>query len=147
MNLTLEALNKNSLDMFNDNQFVDILKKIYDTIHDIRCSVMMIRVSLLYLPLNYCKTLHHLECLEWLQEVFYLYAIMSMLKSVWTLEIHVHPQSQITVTKNTFTYVFSYNLCKWAHLTIVFRNDRICHMQDSWRCHIAWSRAKENYIK
>lgn len=43
MNLTLEALNKNSLDMFNDNQFVDILKKIYDTIHDIRCSAIMIQ--------------------------------------------------------------------------------------------------------
>lgn len=64
VNVALEALNKNSLDVFDDNQFVDISKKIYDTIHDIRCSVMMIRVSLLYLLLNYCKTLHHLECLE-----------------------------------------------------------------------------------
>lgn len=53
VNVALEALNKNSLDVFDDNQFVDISKKIYDTIHDIRCSVMMIRVSLLYLSLNY----------------------------------------------------------------------------------------------
>lgn len=49
VNVALEALNKNSLDAFDDNQFVDISKKIYDTIHDIRCSVMMIRVSLFYL--------------------------------------------------------------------------------------------------
>lgn len=41
VNLTLEALNKNSLDMFNDNQFVDILKKIYNTIHNTRCSAIM----------------------------------------------------------------------------------------------------------
>ncbi|XP_020930043.1 catenin alpha-3 isoform X4 [Sus scrofa] len=43
VNVALEALSKNSLDVFDDNQFVDISKKIYDTIHDIRCSVMMIR--------------------------------------------------------------------------------------------------------
>nr|XP_040129232.1 catenin alpha-3 [Ictidomys tridecemlineatus] len=43
VNVALEALNKNSLNVFDDNQFVDISKKIYDTIHDIRCSVMMIR--------------------------------------------------------------------------------------------------------
>lgn len=29
--------------MFNDKQFVDILKKICDTIHDIRCSAIMIQ--------------------------------------------------------------------------------------------------------
>lgn len=52
VNVALEALSKNSLDVFDDSQFVDISKKIYDTIHDIRCSVMMIRVSLLYLPLK-----------------------------------------------------------------------------------------------
>ncbi|XP_055969542.1 catenin alpha-3 [Sorex fumeus] len=43
VNIALQALSKNSLDVFDDNQFVDISKKIYDTIHDIRCSVMMIR--------------------------------------------------------------------------------------------------------
>jgi hypothetical protein len=45
VNVALEALSKNSLNLFDDNQFVDISKKIYDTIHDIRCAVMMIRVS------------------------------------------------------------------------------------------------------
>ncbi|EFB26653.1 hypothetical protein PANDA_017471 [Ailuropoda melanoleuca] len=45
VNVALEALSKNSLDVFDDDQFVDISKKIYDTIHDIRCSVMMIRVT------------------------------------------------------------------------------------------------------
>ncbi|XP_073097082.1 catenin alpha-3 isoform X3 [Manis javanica] len=43
VNVALEALSKSSLEVFDDNQFVDISKKIYDTIHDIRCSVMMIR--------------------------------------------------------------------------------------------------------
>uniref|UniRef100_H0WM51 Catenin alpha 3 n=1 Tax=Otolemur garnettii TaxID=30611 RepID=H0WM51_OTOGA len=43
VNVALEALSKNSLNVFDDNQFVDISKKIYDTIHDIRCSVMMVR--------------------------------------------------------------------------------------------------------
>ncbi|KAM5245358.1 catenin alpha-3 isoform 2-T6 [Hipposideros larvatus] len=43
VNIALEALNKNSLDVLDDNQFVDSSKKIYDTIHDIRCAVMMIR--------------------------------------------------------------------------------------------------------
>ncbi|XP_074238405.1 catenin alpha-3 isoform X2 [Saimiri boliviensis] len=43
VNVALEALSKNSLNVLDDNQFVDISKKIYDTIHDIRCSVMMIR--------------------------------------------------------------------------------------------------------
>lgn len=52
VNIALEALSKNYLDVFDDNQFVDISKKIYDTIHDIRCAVMMIRVSLFYFPLN-----------------------------------------------------------------------------------------------
>lgn len=45
VNAALDALSKNSLTVLDDNQFVDISKKIYDTIHDIRCSVMMIRVS------------------------------------------------------------------------------------------------------
>lgn len=107
VNVALEALNKNSLDVFDDNQFVDISKKIYDTIHDIRCSVMMIRVSSLYLPLNYCDTLYHLEYLEWLQEMFYFSAIMSMLKSIRSLEIHMHPQSQIYCHKQYFY------LCIW----------------------------------
>ncbi|XP_049711970.1 catenin alpha-3 isoform X2 [Elephas maximus indicus] len=43
VNVALEALSKSSMDVFDDNQFVDISKKIYDTIRDIRCSVMMIR--------------------------------------------------------------------------------------------------------
>ncbi|XP_006889084.1 PREDICTED: catenin alpha-3 [Elephantulus edwardii] len=43
VNVALDALSKNLMDVFDDNQFVDISKKIYDTIHDIRCSVMMIR--------------------------------------------------------------------------------------------------------
>uniref|UniRef100_A0A804HI07 Catenin alpha 3 n=1 Tax=Homo sapiens TaxID=9606 RepID=A0A804HI07_HUMAN len=43
VNVALEALSKSSLNVLDDNQFVDISKKIYDTIHDIRCSVMMIR--------------------------------------------------------------------------------------------------------
>ncbi|XP_060049472.1 catenin alpha-3 [Erinaceus europaeus] len=43
VNVALEALSQNSLEVFEDNQFVDISKKIYDTVHDIRCSVMMIR--------------------------------------------------------------------------------------------------------
>ncbi|XP_057361892.1 catenin alpha-3 isoform X2 [Manis pentadactyla] len=43
VNVALEALSKSSLEVFDDNQFVDISKKIYDTIHDIRCSVMIIR--------------------------------------------------------------------------------------------------------
>ncbi|KAH0517025.1 Catenin alpha-3 [Microtus ochrogaster] len=43
VNAALDALSKNSLTVLDDNQFVDISKKIYDTIHDIRCSVMMIR--------------------------------------------------------------------------------------------------------
>lgn len=107
MNVALEALNKNSLDVFDDNQFVDISKKIYDTIHDIRCSVMMIRVSLLYLSLNYRNIRYQLECLERLQEVFYFYAIMSMLKSIKNWEIHMHPQSQIYCHKQYFY------LCIW----------------------------------
>lgn len=43
----LENLSKNTIHLFDDNQFVDISKKVYDTIHDIRCSVMMIRVRVL----------------------------------------------------------------------------------------------------
>ncbi|XP_054060528.1 catenin alpha-3 isoform X2 [Rissa tridactyla] len=43
VNIALESLSKNTLHLFDDNQFVDISKKVYDTIHNIRCSVMMIR--------------------------------------------------------------------------------------------------------
>lgn len=46
VNSALEYLSRNTGHMFDDNQFVDIAKKVYDTIHDIRCSVMKIRVSL-----------------------------------------------------------------------------------------------------
>uniref|UniRef100_A0A8C2SRQ0 Catenin alpha 3 n=1 Tax=Coturnix japonica TaxID=93934 RepID=A0A8C2SRQ0_COTJA len=43
VNIALESLSKNTLHLFDDNQFVDVSKKVYDTIHNIRCSVMMIR--------------------------------------------------------------------------------------------------------
>ncbi|XP_041283186.1 catenin alpha-3 isoform X2 [Onychostruthus taczanowskii] len=43
VNIALESLGKNTMHLFDDNQFVDISKKVYDTIHNIRCSVMMIR--------------------------------------------------------------------------------------------------------
>ncbi|XP_076195471.1 catenin alpha-3 isoform X1 [Aptenodytes patagonicus] len=43
VNTALESLSKNTVHPFDDNQFVDISKKVYDTIHNIRCSVMMIR--------------------------------------------------------------------------------------------------------
>ncbi|XP_065264734.1 catenin alpha-3 [Emys orbicularis] len=43
VNIALEGLSRNTMHQFDDNQFVDISKKVYDTIHDIRCSVMMIR--------------------------------------------------------------------------------------------------------
>lgn len=112
VNVALEALNKNSLDVFDDNQFVDISKKIYDTIHDIRCSVMMIRVSLLYVSLNYRNIRYQLECLECLQEMFYFDAIMSMLKSIKIEKFICIPKVRSTVTSNTFTCVFGYNLCK-----------------------------------
>lgn len=46
VNIALDSLSKNTVHLFDDNQFVDISKKVYDTIHNIRCSVMMIRVSL-----------------------------------------------------------------------------------------------------
>lgn len=46
VNIALESLSKNTVHLFDDNQFVEISKKVYDTIHTIRCSVMMIRVSL-----------------------------------------------------------------------------------------------------
>ncbi|KAI1231646.1 hypothetical protein IHE44_0007724 [Lamprotornis superbus] len=46
VNIALESLSKSTVHLFDDNQFVDISKKVYDTIHNIRCSVMMIRVSL-----------------------------------------------------------------------------------------------------
>ncbi|XP_010578287.1 catenin alpha-3 isoform X1 [Haliaeetus albicilla] len=43
VNIALESLTKNAVHLFDDNQFVDISKKVYDTIHNIRCSVMTIR--------------------------------------------------------------------------------------------------------
>ncbi|XP_070608267.1 catenin alpha-3 isoform X1 [Erythrolamprus reginae] len=43
VNTALENLSRSTIHLFDDNQFVDISKKIYDTVHDIRCSVMMIR--------------------------------------------------------------------------------------------------------
>nr|XP_030131420.3 catenin alpha-3 [Taeniopygia guttata] len=43
VDIALESLSKNTVHLFDDNQFVDISKKVYDTIHSIRCSVMMIR--------------------------------------------------------------------------------------------------------
>ncbi|RMB93238.1 hypothetical protein DUI87_30360 [Hirundo rustica rustica] len=43
VNIALESLSKNTVHLFDDNQFVDISKKVYDTIHNIRCSVMVIR--------------------------------------------------------------------------------------------------------
>ncbi|XP_005235216.1 catenin alpha-3 isoform X1 [Falco peregrinus] len=43
VNIALESLSKSTVHSFDDNQFVDISKKVYDTIHNIRCSVMMIR--------------------------------------------------------------------------------------------------------
>ncbi|XP_042718580.1 catenin alpha-3 isoform X1 [Lagopus leucura] len=43
VNIALESLSKNTVHLFDDNQFVDVSKKVYDTIHNIRCSVMMIR--------------------------------------------------------------------------------------------------------
>uniref|UniRef100_A0A670IVG5 Catenin alpha 3 n=1 Tax=Podarcis muralis TaxID=64176 RepID=A0A670IVG5_PODMU len=43
VNTALEKISRNTIHLFDDNQFVDISKKVYDTIHDIRCSVMMIR--------------------------------------------------------------------------------------------------------
>ncbi|NXC47257.1 CTNA3 protein, partial [Penelope pileata] len=43
VNVALESLSKNTVHLFDDNQFVDVSKKVYDTIHNIRCSVMMIR--------------------------------------------------------------------------------------------------------
>lgn len=49
VNIALESLSKNTVHLFDDNQFVDISKKVYDTIHNIRCSVMMIRVSFLFI--------------------------------------------------------------------------------------------------
>lgn len=49
VDIALESLSKNTVHLFDDNQFVDISKKVYDTIHSIRCSVMMIRVSLEFL--------------------------------------------------------------------------------------------------
>ncbi|XP_035186490.1 catenin alpha-3 isoform X2 [Oxyura jamaicensis] len=43
VNIALESLSKNTVHLFDDNQFVDVSKKVYDTIHNIRCSVMVIR--------------------------------------------------------------------------------------------------------
>ena len=42
VSIALEVLIKNSLDVFDDNQFLELPKNIFDTIHDIRCSVMIV---------------------------------------------------------------------------------------------------------
>ncbi|XP_006630868.2 catenin alpha-3 [Lepisosteus oculatus] len=39
----MDALNTGQMHQFDDNLFVDVSKKVYDSIHDIRCSVLMIR--------------------------------------------------------------------------------------------------------
>ncbi|MBN3323743.1 CTNA3 protein, partial [Atractosteus spatula] len=39
----MDALNTGRVHQFDDNLFVDVSKKVYDSIHDIRCSVLMIR--------------------------------------------------------------------------------------------------------
>lgn len=87
VNVALDALSKNSLTVLDDNQFVDISKKIYDTIHDIRCSVMMIRVSPLDLLLSYFRIPHHLECLEGYQQMFAFFGLMLILKSISTSKL------------------------------------------------------------
>lgn len=87
VNVALDALSKNSLTVLDDNQFVDISKKIYDTIHDIRCSVMMIRVSPLDLLLSYFRIHHHLECLEGYQQMFAFFGLMLILKSISTSKL------------------------------------------------------------
>ncbi|XP_071419945.1 catenin alpha-3 isoform X3 [Pithys albifrons albifrons] len=43
VNIALESFSRNTVHLFDDNRFVDVSKKVYDAIHDIRCSVMMIR--------------------------------------------------------------------------------------------------------
>lgn len=53
VNIALESLSKNTVHLFDDNQFVDVSKKVYDTIHNIRCSVMMIRVSFWFVHLKF----------------------------------------------------------------------------------------------
>lgn len=53
VNIALESLSKNTVHLFDDNQFVDVSKKVYDTIHTIRCSVMMIRVSFWFVHLKF----------------------------------------------------------------------------------------------
>nr|XP_033796354.1 catenin alpha-3 isoform X4 [Geotrypetes seraphini] len=45
VSIALDALTKDSMCMFDDNKLVDISKKIYDAIHDIRYSVLLIRSS------------------------------------------------------------------------------------------------------
>ncbi|XP_077206873.1 catenin alpha-3 isoform X3 [Paroedura picta] len=45
VNTAMDNLSRNTIQLLDDNQFVDISKKVYDTIHDIRCSVMMIRTT------------------------------------------------------------------------------------------------------
>lgn len=57
VNIALENLSKNTVHLFDDNQFVDISKKVYDTIHNIRCSVMMIRVSFLCVHLIFISVI------------------------------------------------------------------------------------------
>nr|XP_014348309.1 PREDICTED: catenin alpha-3-like isoform X2 [Latimeria chalumnae] len=43
VNIAIEVLSTDTMNQFDDNQFVDVSKKVYEAIHDIRCSVLMIR--------------------------------------------------------------------------------------------------------
>lgn len=97
VNVALDALSKNALTALDDNQFVDISKKIYDTIHDIRCSVMIIRVSPLYLFLTYFRIPNHLVCLEGGQEMFGFCGLTLVLKSVSTSKSQSFSQARSSV--------------------------------------------------
>uniref|UniRef100_A0A4W3GCB3 Catenin alpha 3 n=1 Tax=Callorhinchus milii TaxID=7868 RepID=A0A4W3GCB3_CALMI len=46
VNIALEALSIDSPHQFDDNAFVDAAKKVYDSVHDVRSAVLMIRVKL-----------------------------------------------------------------------------------------------------
>ncbi|KAJ7426159.1 hypothetical protein WISP_18418 [Willisornis vidua] len=48
VNIALESFSRSTVHLFDDNRFVDISKKVYDAIHNIRCSVMMIRPGVEY---------------------------------------------------------------------------------------------------
>lgn len=84
VNAALDALSKNSLTVLDDNQFVDISKKIYDTVHDIRCSVMMIRVSSFYLCWSFSRIPHRMDCLEGYEQMFDFFGFIS-------ISSYIHP--------------------------------------------------------